>query len=159
MVPTVYKVRGLATPTRMYRRFEGKHTYRFKGSTVKFVSHDLRKLDLTQTAINQNKKKHNVRKCYVMFGTWASNTGDILEHQYTFNTSPNCNTASHRLRCIPLGTTEERKTEMTCGYTLRARNYRYDARGGLLRINKLGLYTVNLYKHAYVRVSKIPTYI
>jgi len=68
MVPTVYKVRGLATPTRMYRRFEGKHTYRFKGSTVKFVSHDLRKLDLTQTAINQNKKNTvcvNVTLCSV----------------------------------------------------------------------------------------------
>jgi hypothetical protein len=33
-----------------------------------------------------------------------------------------------------------------------ARNYRYDAGGGILRINKIGLFTVYMYKRAYVRV-------
>jgi hypothetical protein len=37
-------------------------------------------------------------------------------------------------------------------HMLHARNYKYDARGRILRINKLGLYTVNLYKREYVRV-------
>jgi hypothetical protein len=32
---------------------------------------------------------------------------------------------------------------------LHARNYRYDTRGGILRINKIGLYTVYLYKRVF----------
>jgi hypothetical protein len=65
MVPTMYKVRGVPTPTRLYRRFDGKHTYKVETGTVFFVSHDVRKLDLAQTAKTEIKKCANIALCSV----------------------------------------------------------------------------------------------
>jgi len=92
-----------------------------------------------------------------MLVTWASITGDILKHQYTPElqhciTQTNAQTIWYRTKVHSLKNYRRKKdrTEMQL-HMLHAQNYRYGARGGIPRMNKLGLYNVYLYKRANVQ--------